>query len=826
MCIRDRGKGFGLAFASRADKVRQMSHLGQATGQLLAPSASHGLIYRDFENATFFGESSQPSLHVKGVIFWNDGDAYCGSLIDNHAHGSGELFLASGGRFLGQFSQGKATDFGQYFALNGDFFYGFWSEGLPHGQGISYNKSSDTWKHSRFVQGEERRMIALGKGVPTSEEIDAVMLDSGDDLQSTPSISHIEGKSRMSDTPTEFEYSSVQNDNGDRSLGFWRSSKLNGIGVEWSSKGLVTVGNFVNGVLDGVARVHFPNGDIFFGTFSNGIYHGSGVYYSGNSQKWIYAVFDHNEILHILERGVGFPPPSYWAFHANEPSVKVEKPQVEIGSVSTSSIGMSSKTLTAAPTPVAKFHRLCSSESFGRIEEKGDFSHSQALFALSLKEKGALQYPPPLFEKQPSATGSPLGQSEVSSRPMTNTSKSSAESKKDAKRSFLDFLDGSPSASSTKTPLHGSPANNTKNGRKLESSTLRQSAKLSQVKTSKPPPKIASTKPISRGRDGQREDYIDFQSLMSNFSSVERERAPDRRVGSQSRDRKLKPAPRIEALKNPKCVEIDLGPSKGVKLASPARNPSKTKLSQSMQAVSPVHKSNLKASSRLVKINLTDRKPAEQDLFEIESICKLSVRREPIPEVKITESNLTSNASMGKAKSPKSDRKVSFTAAATLKVSRLSESEVFVKSTTSSHTTKGVKEHNGLLSSSITPTQSAIPFFSPQQSPLTKLSKSTVHLVPVSQSPARTQQPLQLQPQISPLLSASKSFSNLAMTHSGTCIHGPGHRCFHITRFFVHTDGSLCRSAGRCGLSSHTTQDIFRPCSPNVTNQYPSRLYL
>lgn len=66
-------------------------------------------------------------------------------------------------------------------------------------------------------------------------------------------------------------------------------------------------GYYENGLLEGLSRINFGNGDIFEGESVKGKMNGHGFYYNAEKNEWVFGLFLDDECTEVIENGEGFP---------------------------------------------------------------------------------------------------------------------------------------------------------------------------------------------------------------------------------------------------------------------------------------------------------------------------------------------------------------------------------------------------------------------------------------------------------------------------------------------------------------------------------------
>ena len=67
-------------------------------------------------------------------------------------------------------------------------------------------------------------------------------------------------------------------------------------------------GYYVNGLLKGLSRIHFGNGDLYEGETNYGKMNGHGFFINAEMNEWVFGVFENDECIEVLEAGESGPP--------------------------------------------------------------------------------------------------------------------------------------------------------------------------------------------------------------------------------------------------------------------------------------------------------------------------------------------------------------------------------------------------------------------------------------------------------------------------------------------------------------------------------------
>ncbi|MEM9545096.1 MAG: caspase family protein [Bacteroidota bacterium] len=189
-----------------------------------------------FRNYKLEGEGKWRSRH---------GDLYQGSFKNGRVNGKGKLTLSNGDVYIGEFRNGKFHGKGKFAFHNGDSYIGQWQKGKMNGQGVYY------FKDGRQREGEFRN----GKLVEDA---------------------YVEARPTQSNTFNEAEIT--------EKVDFSHITKNctnqfchNELGIFNYGDGTRYLGEFKNGIPDGLGRCEFSNGDLYEGEWKKHAPHGKGV---------------------------------------------------------------------------------------------------------------------------------------------------------------------------------------------------------------------------------------------------------------------------------------------------------------------------------------------------------------------------------------------------------------------------------------------------------------------------------------------------------------------------------------------------------------------
>jgi hypothetical protein len=199
-----------------------------------------------FRNFKLEGEGRWKSRH---------GDFYKGSFRSGKINGKGKLTLSNGDFYIGSFKGGKFHGKGKYSFKNGDSYIGDWQYGKMNGRGTYYFKNG-RHKEGNFKDGKlVEEVYTETKPVKT----EANTFNEG-----------------ALDTHSEFDLIKKDCTN---------TYCHDELGIFNYSDGTRYLGEFKNGIPDGLGRCEFINGDLYEGGWKKHAPHGKGVLTFASGRK-------------------------------------------------------------------------------------------------------------------------------------------------------------------------------------------------------------------------------------------------------------------------------------------------------------------------------------------------------------------------------------------------------------------------------------------------------------------------------------------------------------------------------------------------------------
>lgn len=223
------------------------------------------------------GKFVNAKLNGPGIWRSQSGDLYEGQFVDGKMQGKGRLKFQTGDVYIGEFHKGMFEGTGRYKYANGDSYFGGWSKGVMNGRG-TYTFRSGKVLDGEFVDGEPKQTHVK------KDEQSSVVTEGATVHESTVDDLSLVTK--------------------DCTFGFCNDE----LGVYNYSDGSKFVGEFNNGVPDGIGRCEYINGDLYEGGFKNHSPHGKGIMHFASGQKYA-AIWDYGKPQEQLFEELDFISP-------------------------------------------------------------------------------------------------------------------------------------------------------------------------------------------------------------------------------------------------------------------------------------------------------------------------------------------------------------------------------------------------------------------------------------------------------------------------------------------------------------------------------------
>lgn len=198
-----------------------------------------------FKNNKLEGEGRWKSRH---------GDFYKGSFKKGIVNGKGKLTLTNGDYYIGSFINGKFQGKGKYSFRNGDSYIGEWQKGKMNGKGVYYFKDGRQ-RSGEFVDGKLQEEVYVEtkptKSSPTFNEGELITVSDFEDIKKDCTNAHCH----------------------------------NELGIFNYGDGTRYIGEFKDGLPNGLGRCEFSNGDLYEGEWKKHAPDGKGVLTFASGRK-------------------------------------------------------------------------------------------------------------------------------------------------------------------------------------------------------------------------------------------------------------------------------------------------------------------------------------------------------------------------------------------------------------------------------------------------------------------------------------------------------------------------------------------------------------
>lgn len=212
-------------------------------------------VYITADGDRYVGVFRDFKLEGKGVWKSRHGDLYKGSFSKGKINGKGKLTLSNGDFYIGDFVNGKFHGKGKYAFKSGDSYIGEWKRGKKHGEGTYFFKDGRQ-KKGEFIDGKlHEEHMAVSNSTTTGSET----FNEGA-LATITDFTHI--KKDCTHTYCDNELGIFNYGDGTRYLG-----------------------EFKEGVPNGLGRCEFINGDLYEGEWKKHAPHGKGILTFASGRK-------------------------------------------------------------------------------------------------------------------------------------------------------------------------------------------------------------------------------------------------------------------------------------------------------------------------------------------------------------------------------------------------------------------------------------------------------------------------------------------------------------------------------------------------------------
>ncbi|NUO01680.1 MAG: caspase family protein [Saprospiraceae bacterium] len=231
----------------------------------------------------YAGDFQNGKMHGKGILYYTDGTKYIGHWADHYREGEGRMVFASGDEYLGQFVRNKMQGQGVMEFINGNRYEGNWLDSKPHGRGIFQYANGDRYEGD-FFNGQRHGSGAMVYADGSRYEGEwAAGNRHGEGLLIFASGETIRGV--WVDDQYQMDFARYGYAGDTATL---RNCNLvncaNGKGKYAYRDGNRYIGDFYNGVPQGVGTVYYKSGDRYEGGWKQNQPHGEGIMYYVNGR--------------------------------------------------------------------------------------------------------------------------------------------------------------------------------------------------------------------------------------------------------------------------------------------------------------------------------------------------------------------------------------------------------------------------------------------------------------------------------------------------------------------------------------------------------------
>lgn len=259
------------------------------------PQGRGTLIFSD--GREYIGNWEEGYRQGMGILNFANGDKYTGEFKDNEFDGNGIFVYANKNRYEGQWKMSKQHGTGIFYFANGDRYEGEFRNGLCQDQGIMYYSDGSmyvgNWKNN-MRHGSGKLLFPDGEEVMGEWQDDQYLAD-------------------WAKYSFDQDTSSLRNCN--------QVHCAYGQGKYTYVDGSVYMGDFYNGLPEGVGTVYYANGDRYEGNWKRHTPHGRGVMYY-RTGRVVGAIWDFGKPMRkLFVQGEADNNPSVSIDH--DPKVKI-----------------------------------------------------------------------------------------------------------------------------------------------------------------------------------------------------------------------------------------------------------------------------------------------------------------------------------------------------------------------------------------------------------------------------------------------------------------------------------------------------------------------
>lgn len=238
-------------------------------------------VYSWKSGTQYIGEFKDSREHGQGTKTYPDGTKYTGEFQKGMPHGVVEATYKDGTKYIGNYKLNNRNGLGRFEYSDGTIFLGEWNDGVKEGSGMLIMKDGG------IFMGKFKNDIANGRGLLVPPSSDALFGDwNGHQVLREINLCDHNNK--------ESGCISVLGDKSDgrlyigesryRTMDGSKYNTMNGIGKMMFSSGEIFFGEFKNNIMEGFGFMFFTDGRIYFGDYFDDGQEGNGAMFFPNNE--------------------------------------------------------------------------------------------------------------------------------------------------------------------------------------------------------------------------------------------------------------------------------------------------------------------------------------------------------------------------------------------------------------------------------------------------------------------------------------------------------------------------------------------------------------
>ncbi|KAL4427214.1 hypothetical protein ABPG74_022301 [Tetrahymena malaccensis] len=261
----------------------------------------------ELNNGVYEGDILNYRKDGVGMFIHDEGSVYFGGFYQDNFHGEGVILFRQGGILYGQFQRGKVNGFG-CLQLKETFVVGYFSQSIMNGRIYLFNSLSKVWKFCEYQQGKKIREIQE-ETVEDIKQLPSFLIK--DQLTSAKFINFLDLQIEQifkKDINSSLSLLECEQNPKQKYVGYIdKQGNLNGLGCIFTSDLLQMCGSYEEGKIQGLGRTLHENGDIYDGYYRKDQMEGQGIYYTYQTNTYIYAYFKRNECIKVIKGDQDYP---------------------------------------------------------------------------------------------------------------------------------------------------------------------------------------------------------------------------------------------------------------------------------------------------------------------------------------------------------------------------------------------------------------------------------------------------------------------------------------------------------------------------------------